>query len=161
MTELVARTDRNGLRPASQRGRLPSVRARRVSLWTTVATLALAFVVGNGLDVLHFALVSHHWCALHEQFEHARPLSTASCTTHVEPAQSVSVTDADEGVHGRESGCAVLSSQHQQIATISVASPPLGLLAAQAPASGVELDVEAGAPRLSLAPKRSPPLVAS
>lgn len=129
-------------------------------MWTTVATLALAFVVGNGLDVLHFALVSHHWCALHEQFEHARPLSTASCTTHVEPTQAVSVTDVDEGAHGRESGCAVLSSQHQQIATIGVESPSLALPAEAVPASGVELDVVAGAPRLSFAPKRSPPNLA-
>lgn len=125
--------------------------------------VALTFVVSNGIQVLHFALVSHQWCALHEQFEHGPsiPIVRSSAPSNTCPLTAVSVTDVDDGVHGLEAGCAIIGSQQHHVAVLRSEQLSFGVSPDEVRPAQLVDAVVYGAPRLSFAPKRSPPSVSS
>ncbi len=152
-----ARPRHHAKRAAKARERRAVQRVRHVSVWMTVAILALSFVMANGLDVLHFAVVSHQWCALHEQFEHLHGSSTTCTTVRAADMPVVSSSNVGDRPHGREAGCVFIGAQHERAATLSELVLPVLLSMPAAATPRTDVDVVEGTPRLSLAPKRSPP----
>lgn len=135
-----------------------------MSAWAALVATLLALVVGKGFDVVHFALVSHRWCALHEQFEHGHEATGAACgaSTHDEaPSDAVYATGKDGGAHGPEDGCAIIGAGHEKALQQGSLSFHLTAPDTAADDPAIILGAAHGRVPLSLAPKRSPPPTAT
>ena len=127
-----------------------------LALRALAAAVTLSLLGGQALGTLHQLLVPHQLCAEHGHLVHAnRPAAKALSRTPKGPRLETAASDGDEHAH-----CALAfrRSEFSSVVRISdgavVAPPPSSV-----PLSACGLvELSAGPPLLSLAPKQSPPV---